>query len=134
MGADEYWPQFVDSDCIDVDSAEYDDWQLLGKPECWCGLYGALPSPYQCDGDADWHTQGIGNKKVRIGTNDLALLIANWGYKGAEPDFDPCADLDHKAQGIGQHKTRVGTKDLQVLVNNWSKKDIDLPGDCPRAE
>ena|GEM_PF-6897997 len=128
MGADEYWPQFVDSDCLDVDSATYDDWQLLGRPECWCGLYGAPPRPYQCDGDADGRVQGP--QKYVVMTNDLAALIESWKMKIDDARLNPCADIDHKAQG--PQKYRVMTNDLNVLVVNWKKKAAGLPGNCPR--
>lgn len=105
----------------------YPDWIAFGRPLCWC-------EPYQCDGDASGLDSGIGSKKTRINTNDLRVLIDNWGLKGTEPRFNPCADVDHKAQGIGPYKTRVGTNDLQILVNNWNKKASELPGDCPRQE
>jgi hypothetical protein len=105
----------------------YHDWVAFGRPLCWL-------DEYQCDGDADGQAQGIGDKKVRVGTKDLAVLIANWGFKGIEPGYNPCADIDHKAQGMGIHRIRVHTFDLAVLIKNWKKKDSELPGDCPRPE
>jgi hypothetical protein len=100
----------------------YNDWVTYGKPECWC-------NPYQCDGDTDGATQGLG--KYRVFTNDLQVLIDNWQKKiGDNPN--PCGDVDHKPQGLGKY--RIFTNDLQVLIDNWQKKDGGLPGDCPRPE
>jgi hypothetical protein len=65
-------------------------------------------------------------------TNDLAVLVANWKKKIADPTLNPCADLDHKGQGV--LKERVMTNDLNILIANWKKKDAQLPGDCPRPE
>ncbi|UCG49671.1 MAG: hypothetical protein JSU94_07790, partial [Phycisphaerales bacterium] len=132
MGADEYWPQFVDSDCLDVDSPAHDDWQLLGKPECWCGLYGTPPRPYQCDGDADGEDSGV-PFKYRVFTGDLAVIVKNWRKNIADPTLDPCADLDHEDSGV-PFRYRVFTGDLGVLVSNWRKTAPGLAGDCPRSK
>jgi len=113
-------------DCFPTTNSQYNDWVLLGKPDCWC----AKPkgSGYQCDGDADGKTQGI--PKYRIYTDDLNILVANWSKKADDPTLNPCADIDHKSQGIPKY--RVYTNDLNILVANWSKKDAALAGDCPR--
>jgi hypothetical protein len=108
-----------------VPSDQEADFLAFGSPDCWC-------APYHCDGDADTDEQGFGSKKMRVGTNDLAILINNWGFNGTEANFDPCADVDHKSQGFGSKKMRVGTNDLTVLINNWSAKTADLAGTCPR--
>jgi hypothetical protein len=101
------------------------DYIAFGSPECWC-------DGYHCDGDADGKEQGIGSKKMRVGTNDLTVLINNWGMKGTEANFDPCADVDQKKQGIGTKAVRVGTNDLTVLINNWQAKTADMANDCPK--
>jgi len=111
--------------CFPASNSAYNDWVSFGSPDCWC-------SPYHCDGDADDAEQGIGSKKVRVGTNDLGVLIANWNMKGTEANFNPCADVDHAKQGIGSKAVRVGTNDLGVLIANWNAKTADMAGTCPR--
>jgi len=101
------------------------DWIAFGKPDCWC-------TPYHCDGDADTLEQGLLAKKHRVGTNDLQVLIDNWGAKGTEAGYNPCADVDHKSQGLLAKKHRVGTNDLQVLIDNWGAKTEAMAGTCPR--
>jgi len=108
----------------------YADWVTLGKPNCWCGIYGNPQWPYQCDGDADNLIQGI--PKYRIYTNDFNILVANWKMLINSPGFDPCADFDHKPQGIPKY--RVYTNDFNILVGNWKKTNAQLPGNCVRPE
>jgi hypothetical protein len=103
---------------------------LLGKPNCWCGIYGSPPWPYQCDGDADNATEG--GLKYRVFTNDLNILSANWKKKAGDPLLNPCADFNHKSEG--GLKYRVFTQDLNKLSANWKKKDVQLPDSCPRPE
>jgi hypothetical protein len=114
--------------CFPAAYSTYNDWVTMGSPDCWCGP--PKGNGYQCDGDADGNTQGV--LKERVMTNDLAVLIANWKKKIADPTLNPCADLDHKGQGV--LKERVMTNDLNILIANWKKKDAQLPGDCPRPE
>jgi hypothetical protein len=118
-------PTCIQFGCQMPTSQQQADWVALGSPECWCDAY-------QCDGDADLSEQGIGSKKVRVGTNDLAVLVANWNSKGTEETFNACADMDHSKQGIGSKAVRVGTNDLAVLVANWNAKTADMAGDCPK--
>jgi len=115
-------------ECFPTANSAYNDWVLLGKPDCWC----AKPkgSGYQCDGDADNADSG-GINKFRVFTGDLNLIVANWRKKAADATLNPCADIDHKDSG-GINKFRVFTTDLNILVANWRKKDAALPGDCPR--
>jgi hypothetical protein len=108
----------------------YADWVTLGKPNCWCGIYGNPQWPYQCDGDADNLIQGL--PKYRIYTNDFNILVANWKMLINSPGFDPCADFDHKPQGIPKY--RVYTNDFNILVGNWKKTNAQLPGNCVRPE
>jgi hypothetical protein len=112
--------------CFPPSFSTYDDWVTYGKPLCWCNsaIDPAGTGDYQCDGDGDGATQGI--LKRRVYTNDLDLLIPNWGLNIATAD--PCADYDHKGQGI--LKRRVYTDDLQKLIDNWAKNDTALGGDC----
>ena len=115
-------------DCFPGANSAYNDWVLLGKPDCWC----AKPkgSGYQCDGDADGVDSG-GINKYRVFSGDLNILVANWRKKAGDAALDPCADIDHKDSG-GINKYRVFSADLNILVANWRKKDAALPGDCPR--
>jgi hypothetical protein len=132
MGADEYWEEFIDSNCLPITYPTYDDWLALGKPECWCGMYGAPAWPYQCDGDAANRNSGV-PFRFRVFTDDLVLLVDNWKKKISDPTLDPCADIDHKDSGV-PFKFRVFTGDLSKIVTNWKQKDTDLPGDCPRHQ
>ena len=118
-------------DCFPSWYSTCDDWIQMGKPDCWCTP--PHGSGYQCDGDADGKTETF--CAYRIHSNDLYLIVDNWkkkigGRRGSE--LDPCADIDHKAETF--FKYRVYSNDLATVVTNWRKRDLDLPGDCPRAE
>jgi subtilisin-like proprotein convertase family protein len=117
-------------DCFPDTYTTYNDWVEMSKPNCWCGIYGNPPCPYQCDGDADGATEGV--FKYRAYGKDLALIVENWKKKIDDPTLNPCADIDHKAEGI--FKYRVYGKDLGIIVTNWKKIDAALPGNCPRPE
>ncbi|MCJ7673916.1 MAG: hypothetical protein MUO33_02055 [Sedimentisphaerales bacterium] len=114
--------------CFPTANSAYNDWVLLGQPDCWC----AKPkgSGYQCDGDADSVDSG-GINKFRVFSGDLNILVNNWRKKAGDATLNACADIDHKDSG-GINKYRVFSADLNILVNNWRKKDAALAGDCPR--
>jgi hypothetical protein len=114
--------------CFPQANSAYNDWVLLGKPDCWCAKPKGVG--YQCDGDADGVDSG-GINKFRVFTGDLSLIVANWRKKAGDATLNACADIDHKDSG-GINKFRVFTGDLSILVANWRKKDAALPGDCPR--
>jgi len=116
------------TECFPNTNSAYNDWVLLGKPDCWC----AKPkgSGYQCDGDADGVDSG-GINKYRVYTGDLTLIVNNWKKKAGDATLNPCADIDHKDSG-GINKYRVYTSDLTIITTNWKKKDAALPGNCPR--
>jgi len=67
-------------DCFPTANSAYNDWVLLGKPDCWCAK--TKGSGYQCDGDADGIDSG-GINKFRVFTGDLNLIVANWRKKDA---------------------------------------------------
>jgi hypothetical protein len=122
---------FTEPGCFPSWYTTYQDWLTYGKPNCWCGIYGTPPWPYQCDGDADGAVYGY--NKYRVYNPDLTLLINNWKKKIDDPTINPCADIDHK--GYGFNKYRVYNPDLTILINNWKRKDFpDLPANCPRPE
>ena len=123
---------FTEPDCFPRSYSTYPDWVALGKPNCWCGIYGNPPWPYQCDGDADGADSGF-PFFYRVYTGDLSQLIANWKKKVGDPTLNPCADFDHKDSGFPFHY-RVYTSDLSMLITNWKKKNSELPGNCPRPE
>ena len=116
--------------CFPSSYSTYFDWLALGKPNCWCGIYGNPQWPYQCDGDTDGTTAGF--LKRRVWDLDYDLLVANWGKQITDPTLDPCADIDHL--GAGFLKRRVWDLDYDILVDNWGKKDSEMPGDCVRPE
>jgi hypothetical protein len=123
---------FTEPGCFPCAYSTYWDWLALGKPNCWCGIYGTPPWPYQCDGDADGTTSGF-PYNYRVFTGDLNKLIACWKMKMGNPGLDPCADMDHKSSGF-PYNYRVFTGDLNILIANWKKKSSALPGNCPRPE
>jgi hypothetical protein len=104
-----------------TEQALYDRYVLEGEdPTSWCWQY-------QCYGDGTNSEQGT-LVKVRIGSNDLSVLLGSWNLKpesGANPD----ADYDHAEQGT-LVKVSTGSNDLSVLLANWQKKDGDL-SNCP---
>ena len=121
MGGDEDFPH--------CDQQQYDDWVLLGRPNCWMW-------PYQCDGDAGGTTENP-LAKWRVSANDLSIVLANW-KKPAGPTLNPCADIDHAEENPLAH-WRVSASDLSIVITNWKKRDKDnltvppsmrLPGDC----
>ena len=109
MGADEDYPHCREDD--------YDEWVLMGRPDCWMTLY-------QCEGDAalDVHPRGY-----RVYATDLAILTASWKLKIGDAGLNPCADFDHKAHPRGY---RVYAGDLYILQTYWKWKDPDMPGEC----
>ena len=123
---------FTEPGCFPSTYSTYFDWLTLGKPNCWCGIYGNPQWPYQCDGDADNKTEGS-LTKWRVSLNDLNIIIANWKKKITDPALDPCADIDHKQEGA-LTKWRVSLNDLNIIIANWKKKDAQLPANCVRPE
>lgn len=121
---------FTTKECFPSAYSTYNDWVALGRPNCWCGIYGDPPCPHQCDGDADCATETF--FEYRIYGNDLKLVVENWKRPPEHPDFNPCADIDHKPETFFEY--RVYGKDLATVVTNWKKKDADLPDNCPRPE
>jgi hypothetical protein len=106
-----------------------DEWQAVGKPDCWIASINAR----QCKGDADGTSQG--KQKYWVSTNDLDVLIAAWNKTFAEIEGQTvggvpliCADFDHLSQG--KQKYRVSTNDLDILIANWQAADGPSP-DCP---
>jgi hypothetical protein len=130
MSEDMSFILFTEPGCFPSSYTTYDDWLALGKPNCWCGIYGTPQWPYQCDGDADNATEGA--LKFRVSANDLNLVIANWKKKITDPTLNPCADIDHKSEGA--LKFRVSANDLNIIIANWKKKDAQLPANCVRPE
>jgi hypothetical protein len=121
----------VTRNCFPDCHPDYDEWILMGRPECWC--YSPYDgTSYQCDGDADSKDSG-GILKYRVFTGDLNLIVANWQKKLGDPTLNPCADIDHKDSG-GLLKYRVYTGDLNIVVANWKKKDAQLPDNCASCE
>ena len=103
-------------------TAEYDEWVLVGKPDCWC-------HPRQCQGDADGRSEGKGNTWVAL--VDLTVLKAAWNKNLAAVQGnstvvgDPplavdwiCADFDHASEGKGL--VRAAVEDLTILKANWN--------------
>jgi hypothetical protein len=106
-----------------------DQWQAVGKPDCWIASLNAR----QCHGDADGTSQG--KQKFWVSTNDLDILIASWNKTLEQIDGQKvggvlliCADFDHLSQG--KSGFRVSTNDLDILIANWQAADKPAP-DCP---
>jgi hypothetical protein len=138
-------------ECLPNTVSYYQDWLLMGKPNCWC-------YPRQCRGDADGKMEG--GKKT--GYNyvhfiDLSVLLAGWNV--LEPATPPipsgpgivtvtapngipcvCADFAHDQEG--GKKTgynRVHFNDLSKLLASWNilepatppiPSGPGVPGDC----
>ncbi len=97
---------FLQHDYIDT---PYDQWYIVGKPECW-------NNSRQCLGDADGQYQG--KEKYWVSTDDLEILIAAWNKPLDELTGNQiCADFDHLPQG--RENYRVSTNDLDILISNW---------------
>ena len=113
--------------CFPQGHPDYDEWVLVGKPDCWC-------FPRQCHADADGLMEGSDKEGYwYVGTNDLNVLLAGW--KILEPnDGSPwpggpgiasipngiCADFAHDIEGSDKEGYwRVGTNDLNILLTNW---------------
>jgi len=125
----------------------YPDWVAFGKPNCWCGIYGDPPCPFQCHGDADCQKQGSAFAGyMYVSTDDLDVVIAAWQVKEPPKGLGIatipngiCADFDHKRQGSEfAGYMRVSTNDLAVLIGSWQVKEPPkgpgLPANCPTPE
>jgi hypothetical protein len=122
--------------CYPCSMPDYDEWELVGYPDCWCYTR-------QCHGDADGQMGGSSKTGYyAVGPGDLNILISGWLVKEAPHgngiDSIPngiCADFAHN-QG-GSSKTgfyRVGPTDLNILIANWLVKEPGfgpgVPPDC----
>lgn len=112
-----------DVDCLkDLGGDEYDDWVILGKPDCWCYRR-------QCRGDTD-NNQEFG--LFWVFSLDLTVLAGNYGQPVTGPP-GACADFDH-ADEFGLF--RVFSNDLTILAGNYGQsptccdndQDCDLDG------
>lgn len=101
-------------------TAEYDQWVLVGEPACWA-------HPRQCDGDADGRAEGKGSTWVSL--DDLTVLKAAWNKDFPTIDGQTttvtglavewiCADFDHAPEGKGN--VRAALEDLTILKANWN--------------
>ncbi|MHC4675319.1 MAG: DUF7901 domain-containing protein [Planctomycetota bacterium] len=110
---------FTEPGCFPCAHPDYDEWLLVGKPDCWC-------YPRQCHGDVDNIAEGKGGFWVY--SQDLITLLLGWGKPlGALTGNDICADIDHAAEGKGVF--RVYSQDLITLLLNWGS--AATPPDCP---
>lgn len=102
--------------------ADYDQWQAVGEPECWCYIN-------QCYGDADGKQEGKPPNVFYVGTADLTILKSAWLNTTAQVygTTKACADFNHLEEGKPPNVVRVGTADLTILKNNWLSNP---PGDC----
>jgi hypothetical protein len=103
--------------------AHPEQWEAVGKPDCWVSSI----NPRQCHGDADGTAQG--KQQFWVSTNDLDILIAAWNKPLSELTGNQiCADFDHMPQG--KQSFRVSTNDLDILIANWNKASSPA-ADCP---
>ena len=90
--------------------ADYAQWELAGKPECWC-------YPRQCLGDADGAPYGKSN--FWVSSPDLTILKDAWNIiNGPTSAPGTCADFDHLP--YGKSNFRVSSPDLTILKDNWN--------------
>jgi Zn-dependent metalloprotease len=118
----------LEQDCFPICHPDYDEWVLMGRPNCWC-------YPRQCYGDADnaYETTKTGNYYVHF--NDLNLLLANWDVKGTTmPVPGICADFTHDTEITKTGTYRVHFNDLNILLANWNVAEPPggpgMPTDC----
>ena len=118
---------------------DFNDFNAVEEPGCWCADNDPNANPRQCFGDADKASQG-GKLNFWISTNDLETMLAAWqknyslmagqtyaGLFGPVPWI--CADFDHQAQG-GKLAYRVSTFDLNIMLANWQQSNAPAPN-CP---
>ncbi len=97
----------VTRNCLPDCHPDYDDWVLMGRPDCWC--YSPYDgTSYQCDGDADGKDSG-GINKFRVFTADLTILVTNWRKRDAQL-LGNCASCDRGQQA------KAGELTLEELV------------------
>jgi hypothetical protein len=116
--------------CFDPAHPDYNEWQAVGEPECWC-------YKYQCEGDADGKKLGGKAGYFRVEYADLGILINSWKTKtdgAALGDYTGgggiCADFDRKELGGKAGYFRVEYADLGILINHWKKSDAELDDNC----
>jgi hypothetical protein len=100
-----------DGECYDG-MADYAQWELVGKPECWCWAR-------QCLGDADGLPDGKSN--FYVSTPDLTILKSYWQIQDGPVGQGACADFDHLPDG--KSNFRVSTPDLTILKSYWQIQD-----------
>jgi hypothetical protein len=132
----------LEQDCFPICHPDYDEWVLMGRPDCWC-------YPRQCHGDTDNQTEG-GPKTgyYYVHFNDLNVLLAGWDVREpapppipsgpgivtcTAPNGVPCVCADFKHDQEGGAKTgyyRVHFNDLNILIASWNILEPAPPPDC----
>ena len=108
-------------ECFPRNDPYYDQWTLLGRPECWC-------YPRQCLGDADGLPYGKNNYYVSI--PDLVIMKKAWNKRAFYMvGNEACADFDHLPYGKSGY--RVSIPDLIILKENWSIPNGPAPTCLP---
>jgi hypothetical protein len=119
-------------------NAQYDQWVVVDRPNCWCGQYAPAEVNNwrtQCKGDADGNSET--GSKSRVWGNDYKRLVATWGLKYSQiksknltdVNVSICADFDHLYE-TGS-KSRVWGNDYARLVAGWGKKESIMKPWCP---
>jgi len=126
--------QIGSTECFDSGHADYSAWVDVNRPESWCYTY-------QCYGDAEGWDEAFGKGTVRVGLDDLDVLLAGWRQPysgdptqdGLDPGSDPdtwiAADFDRDDEAFGKGTVRVGLEDLDILILNW-RTDAGIAQDC----
>jgi len=89
-------------------------WIEIGSPQCWC------MNQYQCHGDINGQSVGIGLNKKYVTYDDLVIFNAAYLMTigdplwAANPEYQ-CADLNHGRVGIGLNKKFVTYDDLVIF-------------------
>ena len=108
---------------IEFTSADLQQWEAVGKPDCWL----ASINPRQCHGDADGLAEGEDN--FWVSDNDLDILIGALNKPLSELEGNQiCADFDHLPQGSQQY--RVSANDFEILMAHYKIANGPSP-DCP---
>jgi hypothetical protein len=108
------------TDCIDSTSnqALYDEWEAVGKPDCWC-------YEFNCRGDADGIQVGVN----WVNSADVTILRNALFVSPLPPGPGICADFDRIVVGVN----RVNSADVTVIRQHLfvnplvSCPDINLP-------
>jgi hypothetical protein len=127
------------SECY-VGMADYAQWDLVGRPTCWC-------YPRQCHGDADGKKKGtVATGYTYVNSDDIDIMSLGWlvkdptkgpGILGLKVNNVPtaCADFSRTKKGtVATGYTRINSDDIDLMSLYWLVKEqtkgTGTPPDC----